>query len=673
MPDIRELKVELQGPHYGRAWGVLRWSESGPRVFLQTGEIVEESQNMALTLHEEVLLSQPGVSGARQLPKPLTARMKPLMMVRRGYEDRVVSAIVDDMYPPSSRGWTSRLVSHRYDTQYGVQQIVGAPAYWLTIFDPETGAIHESHTIRPYELGMLALEEDSEYFWSIEASTESDDKEEVLEQTRKLLAGPAPSWKSIASLTQGVEIPGLHRGKTMRELTEQLVPNSFPPQAREEIMAFLAWVTKNRIPKKDPVDLGKELLPHSLLRRLTFAHIQCRVDGVAPPEYVRIMREADMGQLRTGRMEIPEPIRGSAWLVALYEIIEQIPNWVDRVNDYAETLNSSGRILTRLPVSKSDARASVRAWGDRLAMLVHGLRLRAQVNNNALGLRNLVYVGTAHRWPHRHLAWTARLGFASEKPPYVHLMVMPPAAVERVRRVRPTVVEIDFSARSVNLGLYSTKRREWTIGSTKILNSMGETRTLQRLKSEFGVRQGVSHHPTLTEAKVLDVVSTKMFLSACEQESYLRSVGIDRRKLESTLSSLRDEDVIRLQYSTNPLGVDSIFTVADGPPEQVCSLARAFLLHTPSSSVEIGGDGRKCYIASRVPERSAHRLAVSLEERAMEHDISLRCQRVTSYRGYMSTLYQRLLKEDGTWDEDVSDLLSQIRLPASAGDEVGDL
>jgi hypothetical protein len=673
MRDVRELKVELQGPHYGRAWGLLRWSELGPRVFLQTGEIVEESQNMALTLHEEVLITQPEVSEALELSKPLVVRMKPLLMVRRGYENRVVSAIVDDMYPPSSRGWTSRLISHRYDTQYAAQQIVGAPDYWLTVFNPVTGLIHESHTVKPYELGMLALEQDSERVWSMEAASEPEDKEEVLEQTRKLLGGPAPSWKSIANLTQGVEIPGLHRGKTMRELTEQLVPASFPPQVREEIMAFLAWVTKNRIPRKDPIDLGNELLPHSLLRRLTMAHIQCSIDGVTPPEYVRIMREADMGQLRTRRKEIPETVRGSAWLAAWYEIAEQIPNWVDRVIEYAVTLNSSSRILTSLPVSKSDARTSVKAWGDRLALLVHGLRLRAQVNTSALGLRNLVYVGTAHRWPHRHLAWTARLGFASEKPPYVHLMVMPPAAVERVRRARPTVVEVDFSARSVNLGLYSTKKKEWTVGSTKILNSMAETRTLQKLKTEFGVRQGVSHHPTLTEAKVLDLVSTQMFLSACEQGSYSRSVGIDRRKLESTLCSLRDEGVIRLQYSINPLGVDSIFTVAEGPPEQICSLARAFLLHTPSTSVEIGGDGRKCYIASRVPGRSAHSFAASLGETAAEHDINLRCQRVTSYRGYMSTLYQRLLKEDGTWDEDVSDLLSQIRLPASTGDEVGDL
>ena len=153
----------------------------------------------------------------------------------------------------------------------------------------------------------------------------------------------------------------------------------------------------------------------------------------------------------------------------------------------------------------------------------------------------------------------------------------------------------------------------------------------------------------------------------------MRSVGVDRRRLESTLSSLRDEGVIRLQYGINPLGVTSIFTMAEGPPNQVCSLARAFLLHTPSTSVDIGDQGRKCYITSRVPERLAHGLAVSLEEKAAESDINLRCQRITSFRGYTYTLYQRLLKDDGTWDEDVSDLLSQIRLPSSTGEEAGSL
>ncbi|RDE14263.1 MAG: hypothetical protein C4K47_04815 [Candidatus Thorarchaeota archaeon] len=669
MPNVRELKVELQGPNHGREWGVLRWFDSGPRVFLQTGEILEDTQNLVLILREEVLLDQPEVSVVRPLSKPIITRMKPLIMVRRGYEGRVVSAIVEDMYPPSSHGWASRLVSHRDDAQYGVQQVVGTPLYWLTIFDPVTGDILESHTIKSYELGMLTLEEDWEYYQSMDSVSGSE--EALPEQARDLLDGPPPSWKAIANLTQGVEIAGLHRGKTMRDFTEQLVPTSFPPQVREEIMAFLAWVTKNRIPKRDPIELGKELLPHSLLRMLTLAHIQCRIDEVSPPEYVRIMREADSGQLRTPRKEIPETIRGTAWLVALHKITEQIPNWVDRVIDYAQTLDSSGRIQTRLPVSKSEARASVKAWGDRLAMLVHGLRLRAQVNPNALGLRNIVYVGTAHRWPHKHLEWTARLGFASEKPPYVHVMLMPPDAVERVRRARPTVVEIGFSARSINLGLYNAKRREWTVATPRILNSIDETRSLQRLENEFGVWRGAAHHPTMTEAKVLDLVSTQMLLSACEQDSYLQSMGVDRRTLQTTLTSLRDEGVVRLQYGINPLGVASLFTMAQGPPDQVCSLARAFLLHTPTAAVEMGGGGGKCFIMSRIPERSAHSFASSLEERASERGIELRCQRVSSYRGYMSTLYQRLLREDGTWNDDVDDLLSQIRLPPPVGGEAG--
>jgi len=673
MPSVNGLKVEVRSARSGRAWGLLTWSDAGPKVILDTGDIIEDAQRASLVVREEVIVERPGASEIHPLPKPVFVRLQPIIMVRKGYEDRIVAAI-DDMYPPSSHHWKSRLIEDRHDTLFVVQPVEGTDSYWLTIVDPDTGTIRESHALRTYELGALSMQEDWESFRLMEFAQAQKSPEQTRDQALKVLDGPAPSWKAIANLTQGVVIPGLRRGRIMRDLTEQLVPLSFPKEIREEMMVFLAWMTKNRIPKEDPVDFFQGFAGFSLLGELMIGHTQCRIDGVSPPEYVSIMRQAELGRLNTPRRALPESIRGSPWLVAWYKISEQFPNWLDRAIDHATKLNTAGTIQTRLPVSRSEARASVRAWGDRLALLSHGLLLRAHIYPNALGLHNLVYVGPAHRWPHRHLALTARLGFASERPPYVHMMVMPPSAVERVLRARPNVVETEWSAKNMNLGLYDAKRKEWRVASTRILNSMSEARSLRRLQNEFGAWQGVSpQQPTATEAKVLDLASRHMYLALFEQEKYLRSFGIDRRTLENTLCSLRDRGIIRLHYGVIPEGVTSIFTMAHGPPDSICSVARAFLIHTPTASVEIGEAGGICFILSRVPEKSARALATSLEERAPECGIELRCMRVTSYRGYMDSLYQRLLKEDGTWDDDVSALLSQIRPRTSTADGEHDL
>ena len=45
----------------------------------------------------------------------------------------------------------------------------------------------------------------------------------------------------------------------------------------------------------------------------------------------------------------------------------------------------------------------------------------------------------------------------------------------------------------------------------------------------------------------------------------------------------------------------------------------------------------------------------------VENGVNIRCMRPTTFRRYTSNLYQRLLKDDGTWDDDVSAFLSQAR------------
>jgi len=66
-------------------------------------------------------------------------------------------------------------------------------------------------------------------------------------------------------------------------------------------------------------------------------------------------------------------------------------------------------------------------------------------------------------------------------------------------------------------------------------------------------------------------------------------------------------------------------------------------------------------LISRLPQSTAYDLASSLPERGFDLDLNIRCMRPTIFQSYTHNLYQRLLKDDGTWDDDVSAFLSQAR------------
>ena len=75
----------------------------------------------------------------------------------------------------------------------------------------------------------------------------------------------------------------------------------------------------------------------------------------------------------------------------------------------------------------------------------------------------------------------------------------------------------------------------------------------------------------------------------------------------------------------------------------------------------VSDDRARGIILSRLPERSAYQIASTLPSEAYNQEMQVRCLRPTSYQSYRYNLYQRLLRIDGTWDDDVSAFLSQAR------------
>ena len=63
---------------------------------------------------------------------------------------------------------------------------------------------------------------------------------------------------------------------------------------------------------------------------------------------------------------------------------------------------------------------------------------------------------------------------------------------------------------------------------------------------------------------------------------------------------------------------------------------------------------------ARVPENEVYSILTEIPAKVKDYGITMKAYRVSAYAGYNHNVYQRLRRSDGTWDDDVSGLLSQI-------------
>jgi hypothetical protein len=69
----------------------------------------------------------------------------------------------------------------------------------------------------------------------------------------------------------------------------------------------------------------------------------------------------------------------------------------------------------------------------------------------------------------------------------------------------------------------------------------------------------------------------------------------------------------------------------------------------------------KGIVLSRLPEEDVHKLVSELNQQGIQQDVVIRCMRPRAFRSFTFDFYHRLLRPDGTWDDDVSGFLSQAR------------
>ena len=267
------------------------------------------------------------------------------------------------------------------------------------------------------------------------------------------------------------------------------------------------------------------------------------------------------------------------------------------------------------------------------------------------------------------LKWSAALGSGSYREPHIQVLEMPPKAFEHALRLRPNLIQINWSGSRFNSHLFDIDDARWKIASSRILRSLSGKRTIRRLGNEFGIWKGNQLlEPTLSMVKVLDAMSNLSYLANLEQDKYLQYMKLTREETQTILSDLVKKGAVDIIYAPNLTDLLTVSIIGQGPVEHVCSLGRGLLRYTPSSTVMIGKDGKWIQAMTRMPASIAHQIMALLPSVASEYGVTLRCNRTTSFRSYAWDFYQRQLKQDGSWDDDVSGMLSQIRVPYREND-----
>ena len=572
---------------------------------------------------------------------------------------RTVSLTADgqyDLYPRSSNKWISLLSDTGKPAIFVVQDLKSKVKKLLTIVDEEEGNIVRGQLVNPYEIEILFMITD----WNIYNSIRNRGIDDSF--IPKLLDSPPPTWKKLASILEGVSILKLELFDSMEKTMDQFVPASFPESTRRELKAFLSWIQEEKIPEEDPLDFSSKTANAPIFSSLAFGHIQCLLQNKTPPEYVRIMTMAERGLLDLPVLPTEETIEQNSWELAWYKIIELLPNRRERVIEIADQLNKSQTIITSLPVSREQAATSKEAWIERFALINYTLFIRGYIQTQRIGLNTIVYVGGAHKWPHKHLSWAARLGSPSDKPPFIQVMVMPQTSTEQANRSLPNLSRIAWSTSCINLSLFDSSKQKWKPTTTRIMNSLTGKRTLKQLEKEFQPSlKGPILMPTKVQSKVLDYISLQMYLSSLEKGVYKKHLGIDNQEIHRILTNLKEKGILNIQYLLRIPGLASTCQIIEGDSSKILSLVRAFLKFVPSTTVLVEEGAEKAFIISRVPIEDVYDLLVNLPANAAKYDTIVKSYRIDAYVGYLNNLYSRLLMSDGTWDEDISGLLSQSR------------
>ncbi|MHA1742248.1 MAG: hypothetical protein ACTSVD_09175 [Candidatus Thorarchaeota archaeon] len=662
---IPSVEVELHNLEGGRVSTNLRWTVHGPT----TDAVREPLHDSSYTISVAVLPDVDGGSRVVPLDRPVRVLMKPILMTWRPYLKENISS--DNMYPPSSDRWATRMTGRSTLALYVVQCTQDSKRLWMTVID-RNGHIHEAHTIRNYEFPMLQMEEDWLVMVNNFAALAQKRPEEVRREILSILDEKPPTWGELARIAEGIELHELKIKKTMGETLEQLVPPSFRGPVREEIKAFLAHKIRRRKRNVDVVALAFDTAGARWFKSFMTLDIQVMLEEMREPPYVKMLWEAAREGEVSWRSK-DQSLARAPEIAALEKLFRVQPDWRYRAIKYARILGRQDVVSLRMPVERPQAAGSRELAKDRFALLHYGFSVKSYLNPQAVGLVGMVSLSPAFRWPHRHMAWSATLSGQVMSLKHVQYMVVPPPVVETVTREIGNTLEVDWSVGVVNKQLFNPKKNRWESKGDRIATGATRSRTIRQLRSEFGGWDGKSVWNLETnDITAIDATAANFYLAYTEMKGFERVFGSSRDDLEDVLEKLLRRRIVGIVYRPQMLRLASVLFDIEGEEANLLALVRSILRHVPAANALVGRTRKRSVVMAKVPVEEV-RYYLTEFPREVEHVMHVRTARLVSFRSYQNTLLQRLHRSDGTWEDDITALLeqrhSQRHLRAPAGIE----
>lgn len=663
--------------------GVMQYRDGSVSVILEDGKTFRPKKNDGTigVLVNEILLQSPELSKRAPLKQTVRIEAYPMTSVRfRYYIDGVYR--FEDIFPQSTNGFYSRLASIETQTLIEDTNTVSVNCslhrcldfhdrVWLTISDSDTGRIYEAYLIHNYERNAITMVEDSTKV-AIQTERIPDGLEsEELFDFEDFLSGPSPSWEQMELLTTGVHVPNLKMFDTLEETISQLVPQSFPSDVRRQSIAFLGIVALGKWIGGDPVSVSRKFFKWRLLWSLYDQAYIRHILGLKQLSYVRLMLLAARKQVAIHNRTTRDIERESPWRLfwhTVYEGIEKEPVPIKRMLEIINRLNRKRVLTSRVVPSISQGKRSRKAMTTRWVLNSTGTlpALHCLLNYASLGLGEYIYLGSAYRWPHRHMAYITGLGDPMESPLHFQHMILPhhPAdAGERIRRFIPSLMHVDWSIRHSNTDRYDADRGEWRADAKRVLKSLNRTRTIRFLRKKYydPPRTRVQSI-TVEEASVIDIFRRSLHLMQIDEapEVFSTMFQIEKKRLFHIGRKLVKRGILDPRYLVNPRMRTTMFII-QGESKKIASVCDAFLEYTPTTTAFLCDGGSHAVFLSRIPPDQVPEIVKEFPARGLEEGLNIRCFRPTTLRNYSLDLISRLRLDDETWDCDVSDFLGQAR------------
>ncbi|MFO7836680.1 MAG: hypothetical protein R6V83_08495 [Candidatus Thorarchaeota archaeon] len=620
----------------------ISWKVNGPFVQLNSGE--EICSGARVKLAKEAILDEEGNTVVQQ-GEEFLIRLEPVLS-RKGVFARLLNeAIEARIYPEDTNLWYPRWLYGNDTATFFLHAIEGSKKYYLAVV--QDGNLVQAHTIEHYEAGPFRYQSDAA-LWRKGMSRIETDINPI-----SILNNPRPDWECLARITHGVRVNLV--GETLKKCLNGVVPPQWPEDIREQLMAFLAYTCLGR-PTEDPLDFFPRFQDKPLFLAL-LKNYYLRLGSKIPNfPYVRFMWQAEAGQLPLLGSNPPEEVEEQPWTRFL-SYVRRTYDQPENVITIAKKLNKTKEIITSLPISRTKARHSWKSWLQRMMSLTRGLRLWPHVRTAAFGLQEIVYLGRAYRWPHKYLRFIVRIDGTDKHPLYFHHMVMPPIAAQQVKRHIPSTRMIAYSASQQNYHLYDPEQDHWKLDMKRFKSR--EMTSVDDLRARFGdSMNGVMKTPSPTEANILDYAVSRGWLAEMELSAGIPGTEINQETIKECLESLRSQEAIDIGYRVSIIGLKSIFLELRGDEKTTCSLLAALLESLPTCQVFLERNRTHGYALARISHENREKISESIS--SIDAQISM--VPATAFRAYRSDFFRRLLKDDGNWDTDTSELLTQQRL-----------